>query len=151
MIKGIDHVAISTGDIERLSAFYRGQLGFTEVFAQEWGVGNVVADRIIGLRDSVARVVMLRLGNVCLELFQYQQPTPKQGDPQRPACDHGITHLCLQVEDIHAEYDRLRANGMQFHCPPQDVHHGSARATYGRDPDGNIIELIELLTGEATV
>jgi len=31
---------------------------------------------------------------------------------------------------------------MRFHCPPQDV--GDLRATYGRDPDGNVVELLEV-------
>jgi catechol 2,3-dioxygenase-like lactoylglutathione lyase family enzyme len=150
MIKGIDHFAISTGNIDRLSAFYREQLGFTDVSAHEWREGNTKADQITGLRDSDARVILLRLGNVCLELFEFHHPTPTASDPGRPACDHGITHLCLQVEDIHTEYDRLRAHGMQFHCPPQEVSHGRMRATYGRDPDGNIIELLEYMAAEST-
>jgi hypothetical protein len=104
MIRGIDHLAISTPDIDRLSAFYRNQLGFQVVFTQQWTAGNSKADLIIGLRDSQARVVMLKLGNVSLEL-----------------CSHG----------------------MIFYWPPQTVGGGSMRATYGRDPDGNIIELLE--------
>lgn len=143
MIKSIDHVAISTPNIDRLSAFYRDTLGFKDVFDQKWTAGNTIADRIIGLRDSEARVVMLRLGKVRLELFEFHHPTPRTADVSRPACDHGITHLCLAVADIHAEYERLRAAGMEFHCPPQDVAGETIRATYGRDPDGNIIELIE--------
>jgi len=31
---------------------------------------------------------------------------------------------------------------MTFHCPPQDL--GGVRTTYGRDPDGNVIELQEV-------
>ena len=58
-------------------------------------------------------------------------------------CDHGITHLCLDVSDIDAEYARLKGAGMRFHCPPQDL--GAARATYGRDPDGNVVELQEVM------
>jgi hypothetical protein len=33
---------------------------------------------------------------------------------------------------------------MKFHCPPVSTgSSGSLLATYGRDPDGNVIELIE--------
>jgi hypothetical protein len=60
----------------------------------------------------------------------------------RPVCDHGITHLCLNVTDIDKEYERLNAAGMRFHCPPQ--HMGALKATYGRDPDGNVVELLEV-------
>ena len=142
MILGIHHTAISTGDIERSLRFYRDLLGFTEVFSSTWGIGTETTDQIVGLKDSSARVVMLRAGNACVELFQYATPEPKPGDANRPVCDHGITHLCLQVSDIDAEYSRLKAAGMRFHCEPQNV--GNLRATYGRDPDGNVVELLEV-------
>ena len=142
MILGIHHTAISTSDIERSLQFYRDLLGFKEVFSSKWDIGTEVTDKIVGLKDSSARVVMLRAGNACVELFQYVTPEPKPSDMNRPVCDHGITHLCLQVADIDAEYARLKAAGMRFHCPPQDI--GGLRATYGRDPDGNVVELLEV-------
>ena len=58
----------------------------------------------------------------------------------RPVCDHGITHLALQVSDIEAEHQRLADAGMFFHCPPGE----QIRAIYGRDPDGNVVELMEV-------
>lgn len=142
MIHGINHVAISTPDIERLSRFYRELLGFEEVFTLDWDVGHRELDRITGLHDSSARIVMLRCGNACVELFEYHTPAPRPGDKERPVCDHGITHLCLQVSDIDSEYARLAAAGMTFHCAPQAL--GDIRATYGRDPDGNVVELLEV-------
>ncbi|MGE0826223.1 MAG: VOC family protein [Candidatus Binatia bacterium] len=148
MIQGIHHTAISTGDIERSLRFYRDLLGFTEVFSSSWEVGSQVTDQIVGLKDSSARVVMLRAGNACVELFQYATPSPKVADPRRPVCDHGITHLCLQVSDIDAEYERLKAAGMTFHCPPQTAGK-DLRVTYGRDPDGNVVELLEVTTRES--
>jgi catechol 2,3-dioxygenase-like lactoylglutathione lyase family enzyme len=143
MIHGINHVAISTPDIERLAAFYRDQLGFTQVFTYDWQIGHAVLDSITGLTDSAARIVMLKCGNACIELFEYGNPAPKPGDARRPVCDHGITHVCLEVSDIAAEYARLCAAGMVFHCPPQTIG-GGIWATYGRDPDGNVIELLEV-------
>jgi glyoxylase I family protein len=143
MIRGIHHTAISTGDLDRALRFYRDLLGFEEIFSSAWEVGTEVADHITGLQGSAARLSMLRAGNACIELFQYTSPRPKPGEPLRPVCDHGITHICLDVTDIEAEYERLKAAGMPFHCPPQEVE-GGIRATYGRDPDGNVVELLEV-------
>jgi len=53
------------------------------------------------------------------------------------------TRLCFDVTDIHGEYARLQGMGVQFTCPPQSL--GTVLATYGRDPDGNIFELQEIL------
>jgi catechol 2,3-dioxygenase-like lactoylglutathione lyase family enzyme len=144
MIRGIHHTAISTADLERSVRFYRDLLGFEQVFTSGWDRGAETADKITGLKDSSAKFVMLKAGNACLELFEYSSPQARAGNPNRPACDHGITHLCLDVRDIQAEYGRLRAAGMVFNCPPQNM--GGVSATYGRDPDGNIVELLEVKT-----
>jgi catechol 2,3-dioxygenase-like lactoylglutathione lyase family enzyme len=142
MIRGIHHTAISTADLERSVRFYRDLLGFEEIFTSGWERGADRADKITGLADSSARLVMLKAGNAYIEIFQYSSPQARAGDPNRPACDHGITHLCLDVRDIQAEYERLKTAGMAFHCPPQEM--GGVSATYGRDPDGNIVELLEV-------
>ena len=144
MIRGIHHTAVSTGNLERALAFYRDLLGFEVVLEAGWPSGTEVADKITGLKDSAARWVMLKAGNAMIEVFEYQSPPPKPGDPDRPVCDHGLTHICLDVTDLDAEYERLKAAGMKFHCPPQDLG-GVLRTTYGRDPDGNVIELQEVL------
>jgi catechol 2,3-dioxygenase-like lactoylglutathione lyase family enzyme len=146
MIHGLHHCAIATDNIERLVEFYCGAFGFQQVNEGRWDIGNQVLDSIVGLKDTAARYAMLRAGHCFLELFQYSSPTPAPGDPRRRACDPGLTHLCLSVTDIDAEFERLSALGMHFHAPPfrSDV----MRTTYGRDPDGNIVELMEVLDGK---
>ena len=151
MIRGVHHVAISTPDLDRLAAFYTDVVGFEPVMEASWSDRPLV-DRMIGLRGSAARQVMLRAGNAYLELFEYSSPAPRPADPARPPSDHGITHLCLDVVDIDAEYERLSANGMSFHSPPPTPEEmgGSPRlrAIYARDPDGNIVELQEIIDGD---
>jgi catechol 2,3-dioxygenase-like lactoylglutathione lyase family enzyme len=142
MIRGLHHASITTADIERLSAFYRDLLGFDVVLRTSWPVGNATADAIFNLRDTAVEMVMLKTANAFLELFQFANPVGAPGDPDRPVCDQGITHICLIVDDLDAEYARLKAAGMSFHYTPQAVP-GLCRATYGRDPDGNIIELLQ--------
>lgn len=143
MIRGIHHTAISTKNMDRALKFYRDLLGFEVVMEFDWPKGTEFADSITGLKGSAARAAMLRAGNAYIELFEYSSPAPKEGNPERPVCDHGITHFCVDVVDIDAEYERLKAAGMTFHCPPLDL--GIAKATYGRDPDGNVVELQEVL------
>lgn len=149
MIRGIHHVAISTPDLDRLVAFYRDVIGAEMLRESSWPVGSDKIDTLVGLRCSSARTATLRLGNAYLELFQYDSPAARAQDPMRPVNDHGYTHFCLDVVDIDAEYERLLAAGMTFHCPPPalgEIGSGSLRSTYGRDPDGNVVELQELIT-----
>jgi catechol 2,3-dioxygenase-like lactoylglutathione lyase family enzyme len=103
---------------------------------------------MIGLDGSAARQVMLKAGNAFLELFQYESPYGPTADPDRTPANHGYTHFCIDVTDIDAEHARLSANGMTFHSTAPTVDelgHARLRAIYGRDPDGNIVELQEIL------
>ena len=147
MIRGIHHVAISTPDLDRLVTFYVDVVGFEQVMSTEWSDRPII-DRIIGLNGSAARQIMLKAGNAYLELFEYSSPIPRGADPTRSPSDHGYTHFCLDVTDIDAEHERLMAGGMTFHSPPPtaaELGSGRLRAIYGRDPDGNIVELQEIL------
>jgi catechol 2,3-dioxygenase-like lactoylglutathione lyase family enzyme len=141
MIMSVHHASITTGNLANLKRFYSELLGFKEIF--ETDIENSpMTDAIQGLSGAKLKICMLRLGSVCLELFEFKHPTGKRNDPARPVCDSGYSHICLCVSDIASEYERLRAAGMHFHCPPQHMP-GFCSATYGRDPDGNIIELIQ--------
>ena len=144
MIRGIHHVAVATGDLDRLVSFYTDLFGFGPVMSTEWA-NRPAIDAIIGLENTAARQVMLKSGNAYLEIFEYRAPEPRAHDGAPRACDQGYTHFCIDVTDIDAEYERLSAAGMRFHCPPPHLGGGSIRATYGRDPDGNIVELQEIV------
>lgn len=142
MITGIHHASITTPDLRRAEAFYCGLLGFEVVARWNWQAGNAGADAIYGLQDTAVNMLMLKTGNAFLELFEFVAPRGRPNEARRPVCDAGVTHVCLTVTDIEAEYDRLCAAGVPFNCPPQSVP-GVLKATYARDPDGNIFELLE--------
>jgi len=148
MIKCLHHASLTTDDLERLKRFYCDLLGFEVAFEIEWAAGNAPADAIYGLKDSAVRMSMLRHGNAFLELFEFMSPKGRRLEGLPSANNPGYTHICVQVSDIHAEYERLKAAGMPFNCPPQTVP-GLCSATYGRDPDGNLVELLEPVPGSA--
>lgn len=139
MIKGVHHIAIGVPDIEAGLAFYCEALGFAVDWRREVSAENEKAGAAVGLPGFEAQMAMLKGPNICLELWQYAKPEPR--DRRSDPADLGYPHMALAVEDIDAEYERLKAAGMTFVGAPVDF--GSQKAIYGRDPFGNIIELLE--------
>jgi catechol 2,3-dioxygenase-like lactoylglutathione lyase family enzyme len=138
MIKGLHHAGLSVQDLDRSIEFYR-TLGVELVCQGSWDRGPM--DSITALTGTRGRSAMLKIGGQHLELFEFASPAGKPADPARPVCDHGITHFCIEVCDVQSEYLRLVAAGVRFNCEPQDF--GAAKATYARDPDGNVVELAQ--------
>ncbi len=143
MILGVNHVALSVPDMDRAIEFYSGLLGLEHVSEAGWEAGTENADKILAVPGTSARVVHLRGANVLFELFQFGDCEPVAQDPRRPVIDHGITHICFAVSDVQAEYERMKAEGMEFHSEPLDVGIPGVRTVYGRDPFGNVIEFEE--------
>lgn len=140
MILGFHHVAVSTPDIERFVDHYQRWYGFTHVCDGGWKSDNERIGRMVQLPGSAAKYALLRLGSFYMEAFQYLEPAGVH--IERRMCDQGLIHICLYVDDVQAEYERLCALGMEFHCPPGGP--SSLQATYGRDCDGNVVELLQI-------
>ena len=145
-INGLHHAAISTPDIERLMKWYTKNFGFEEVARTEWPKGSKQIDDVVGLKDSSAKQGFLKCGNIMIEFFEYSSPESQPMEKNRPVNNHGHTHVCVDVTDIEVEYKRLLNNGVEFHAPPQDF--GQVKATYGRDCDGNVFEIQEIIDPE---
>jgi glyoxylase I family protein len=140
MIKAMNHVGVSVARLDRAIEFYCGLLGMKLVRQREFSGEQY--ETILALKGARGRLALLQAGSMRLELFEFFSPSPMTSDSLRPVCDHGITHFCIEVVDIDQEYNRLKAAGIRFHCPPMEFA-GIVKATYGRDPDGNAFELVE--------
>ncbi len=143
-ILGLHHVGISTANLERSVAFYCTLFGFEKIFDYEWKAGAEMFDRMMALRGTAARVVMLRTGACFLEIFEFASPKPEPQDPNRPVSAYGLNHLCITVDDAVAECKRLESLGLRLHCQPIRSEL-PVTGTYGRDPDGNVIEILQIL------
>lgn len=140
MIRGIHHVSIHCRDLDRMMAFYKDAFGF-EIVGEpfEW-THEPVLDVLLDVPASAAKGAMLRAGTCYLEMFEWQNPAPVVDKPLNPY-DKGYTHFAVDVgDDIEGEYERLKGLGMTFGAPhPIDMGH--VKSVYGRDPEGNVIEL----------
>ena len=144
MINGIHHTSLSTKNLDRLVGFYRDTLKLEQLTTFNWDKTGVECQTIVGLPGSQANGVFLRAGGSLIEIFEYLKPRGRDGDPTRPANDVGLTHICFDVTDIDSEYKRLVKAGVRFNSEVVTVG-GAIKSAYGRDPDGNIFEIQEII------
>ena len=142
MIRGFNHVGLSVRDLDRAIAFYRDMLGL-EQLTPAFPFEGPMFSQVMGVEDAKGRMCVMRKASLQLELFEFAHPAPAPKDENHSVADHGLTHFGIDVEDIDAVHARLAAAGVRFHCPVQTFPSGM-RATYGRDMDGNVFELLEM-------
>ena len=83
---------------------------------------------------------MLGFEGARLEVFEFATPIQDRGS-LRSVAKPGFSHIAFEVDDVFAEYERLQG-AMAFHAPPLEMPGGGIFA-YGRDPDGNVVELLQ--------
>lgn len=141
MISGFHHIGVSVSDLDRSIAFYRDVFGMEQA-VESFPFGGENYRRIMALPDPHGRMTVMTRGTLALELFEFASPAPKRQDADYPVADHGLTHFGVWVEDIDATFAKMAEAGVRFHCEVLQFQ-GGMRAAYGRDPDGNVFELLE--------
>jgi glyoxylase I family protein len=141
MIRNIHHIGIVVRDFERMLKFYREAFGF-KVLGTELNIPKEKAQEISrsNLSKSNNRIIMMQAGNCYLEIMGNPDASTPCGT--NPAA--GYVQLCIDVDDIDAEYFRLKDIGMTF-GPPAAVDFGHVKAVTGCDPEGNVIELVQTI------
>lgn len=140
----LHHPGIVVPDLEAGIAFYSRFLNLQEQFRFDWDESDRVAiERVIDMSDSSANAVMLKGDGYQIELFEYTAPRSAEIPGDRRASDLGIRHLAFEVDDIDSACEAFTSAGGSFHDTPQLL--GNAMCIYGRDPFGNIIELMEFV------
>ena len=146
----IHHVAIAVSDMERSIAFYRDILGFRKTL--DMPLGSPSLDRLLRMRPgTTGRSVILQQGVSTVgevELVQFS-PAPTPPTPAKGAGGLGAFLLSFEVrdEELDAVYQRLLEKGINCYSEPQMLElpgYGATRAVVFEDPDGQMIELIQL-------
>ena len=138
-IRGVHHLGVSVPNLDAAKAFYVDKLGF-ELVDEDTLENSELLDSVTGLRDVSCRMMLLRLGNLHLEIFQFQSPRPSGERAGRSVNEYGYTHLALEVSDVQRAYAELKQAGVAWNFPPVEIAPGYW-TTYGRDPFGNVLEI----------
>ena len=127
-------------DIDRSRRFYEELLGFE--YEREIAPPDDPTGRLLQLGPPVGlRAVYLRKDGLVLELLAYggRLPRPRR---ERAMDEPGLTHISIGAEDHRRLLDRVEGLG-------GTVVNGTdiGVAVFIRDPDGQLIELLETKGG----
>jgi catechol 2,3-dioxygenase-like lactoylglutathione lyase family enzyme len=114
-MKKLVEIAKFTKKIDEMSAFYETMLGTTPAARSEG-------------------MAIFMIGDV--KLFLHASYEPKDGElpPEN--------HLAFEVPDVVQACNELAEAGLKIEVPPKEYYWG--HSAYLRDPDGHMIELIEV-------
>ena len=133
----LNHVGLCVTDLARSRSFYENVLGFTH--RNDLDVEDGVASKLLQVPQPVGlRAVYLILGPFVLELLAFDRDG---NDPERRRSftEPGLTHLSFNVADLSASCGLVVANGGSV----VDETKLTGVAVLVRDPDGQILELIQ--------
>jgi catechol 2,3-dioxygenase-like lactoylglutathione lyase family enzyme len=142
-----DHVGFSVADLDRSIEWYTFLLEEPPLLRRLYDVEYI--RRVLGYPDAVLDAAVWELpGGARLELLEYKHPKPQRVDMET----YNVVnwHVCLIVDDLEAEFQRLRGRA-EFRDPePVEIpwgHFAGGRSCYLRDPDDITIELVQYPPG----
>jgi catechol 2,3-dioxygenase-like lactoylglutathione lyase family enzyme len=143
MITGFNHTSFTVADMDKSVRFWTEKLGF-EAASVSPRQGAWQAE-VTGIAGASLMVAHLYGHGHHIEFIQYLDGAIAGAAPQ-PALT-GAAHVCLEVDDIARTWTELLAAGATGQGQIADVKTGpvgGCLAGYIRDPNGIIIELLEL-------
>lgn len=142
-MKAIRHIGIVVSNLDKTLYFYRDILGL-KIKREMLETGKYI-DNLSALKGIEVKTIKMSAddGNL-IELLYYESHPRKPIN--RDTCDIGYSHISFTVESLDYEYKRLKEKGVKFSAPPQCSPDGYAKVAFCKDPDGNFIELVEVLT-----
>ena len=121
----VDHIGITSRDIDKSIAFYKEVLGFKEYKA--WG-------------QDKGRIVMLKTDQgACIEIFA-------DGNDLLP--EGAYRHIAFRVDDVRETFQRAKDYGQEIIREPIDMDLPSdppslVTLAFFKGPDGELIELFQ--------
>jgi catechol 2,3-dioxygenase-like lactoylglutathione lyase family enzyme len=151
------HININVSDLDRSIEFYE-KLGF-EIFIPAIPYLGLTAEpgstampeasaRALGLpAETRGRACIMQLDNGFpkIDLTEIVE-TPSGETPGGPLtnADLGVVRLCLVSRNLREDHTRLSEAGVVFISEPQSAKDGLADIATCIDPDGTLIELIQV-------
>ena len=146
------HININVSNLEASISFYE-KLGF-QSFLPGIPYLNLSRDSEATVPDDAARALGLSVGSrgrACIMQLDHGFPKldlteSSENDQREPLSnqDLGLVRICLVSEDLAGDYEALRNQGVRFLHPPAVCHERLADVAVCVDPDGALIEILQV-------
>lgn len=123
----IHHIAFHCHDIDAQEKFYSRHFGFQRVWTFNAGKPDEFR--------------MIRAGACCLEFFPKAVDTP--ADARGGEQPIGLRHLAFSVDNLEDAIAKLKEDGITTDPILDQLPVPGLRICFFRDPEGNIVELME--------
>jgi catechol 2,3-dioxygenase-like lactoylglutathione lyase family enzyme len=137
-MSGFNHVGITVGDLDATLEWYERVFGVKPERIDH--NDYEILGTMVRLPGAENRLAFVTVGGTRIGLSEYLNPKGKPFDLDN--CDVGATHCCLETDDIHAAYESMTADGVEFSAPPFEAAPG-VWYTYFRDCNGIQFELLQ--------
>ncbi|MEJ5186166.1 MAG: VOC family protein [Candidatus Geothermincolales bacterium] len=146
MITSLQHVGIGVRNVDSSLSFWSELMGFRLKLGDR-------ASYMEEMRELIGSLVELRVvmaanlrGGGAVELVEHLSTSPRE--PAAPVCwgDIGYLEVGLKAYRLEELYQDLRRKGVGFLTPVREIELASGqweRFAYLRDPDGNLVHLVE--------
>ena len=120
------HTMLRVGDLDRSVDFYTRVLGMRLLRRLDFPEGKFTL-AFVGYGDETRDTVLELTYNWGVAAYELGT---------------GFGHLALEVDDVHAAVEDIRAKGGVIHREPGPMNAGTSIIAFVKDPDGYAIELI---------
>ena len=150
MIRGFFHVSFTVSDLDASVRWYTEVLGLEYVRSQEQA--NEYTSKLVAFPDAHLKVAQLRVPGETIPLSRHhielvEYVNPRGADIPLDTNRTGVGHWAFMVDDIHKEFERMRALGVKFKAEgPVAIEAGVNKGGYTiylSDPDGITLELVQ--------
>ena len=151
-LESIFHFTVNATNFEGSLAFYQ-TLGFQLLRDNRDVIWPVLVAENFGLRRAQGRGALLALGpephHVRLDLIEWLEPRWEGPAAEVPIEERVPRVIAIRTRNLRAAYRDLCERGIEFLREPRppDAALGIESVVCCRDPDGNVIELIEYMPG----
>ena len=146
MILATRHTGIVVKDLEKCLRFWRDVMGLKVVvdFTEE---GEFI-DTVQGLTGVRVHMIKLEAPDGTLIELLKDENHPDEPEATRRLCDCGISHVAFTVADVEASFRTLCDEGCEVLSDPITSPDGKARLFFARDPEGNLLEMVQVLEAQ---
>ena len=149
---GWGHININVSNLENAIQFYE-KLGFSVFIPgipylglKAHSVAPIAQDAAAALglpKETRGRACIMQLDDGFPKIDLTELPELSQQSPLSNA-DLGVVRICLVSENLQADYEYLTQQGVEFISPPHTCHERLAEVATCKDPDGTLIELLQV-------